>query len=272
MIDSNFRLITIGRGQIGKSIHQLAGENATLLSVRDLVQESDLQIFKRLRSATHVCWTGHDAPYPNSKFQNNALIGSTLLARLLNSLGELPGLHFTYISTGGAIYGNAKIIPTPEIEPLRPISLYGQTKMMHENQIRKIFEDRNFLILRPSNVFSLERSAEGIVNKLLAKNPDLKFYGIDSIRDYIELNKMCGAIVKMALEDAGGTYNLGSSIGTSLKDLAALLSYNVSQSQIYGMRSEDVNISVLDGGEALRKFDVELPDIEFILKSKGIIS
>ncbi len=66
-------------------------------------------------------------------------------------------------STGGAIYGEAKIIPTPESYPELPLSPYGIEKLSVEkylNYYQKIF-NLPFVALRFANVYGPRQNSKG---------------------------------------------------------------------------------------------------------------
>src|SRR5919199_290631 len=45
--------------------------------------------------------------------------------------------RFVFASTGGALYGDARTLPTPESAPLAPLSPYGANKLAAEGEVRR---------------------------------------------------------------------------------------------------------------------------------------
>ncbi|HDS30563.1 MAG TPA: NAD-dependent epimerase/dehydratase family protein, partial [Firmicutes bacterium] len=79
------------------------------------------------------------------------VIGTLTLLKAMIDFG-VPKIIFA--STGGAIYGDPKILPAPENTPLMPGSPYAISKMTCENYIRNLAELHGFryTIFRYANV------------------------------------------------------------------------------------------------------------------------
>ena len=73
----------------------------------------------------------------------NNIIGSL---NILENCVKYGVKKVVFASTGGAIYGDAKIIPTPESYPANPVSPYGASKLSVEHYLYyyfKIFKSEN---------------------------------------------------------------------------------------------------------------------------------
>lgn len=72
---------------------------------------------------------------------------------------------FIFSSSGGAIYGGAKIIPTPEDYPAHPFSPYGVSKLSFEEYLRcyQGMAERplDFVALRYANVYGPRQDSKG---------------------------------------------------------------------------------------------------------------
>jgi UDP-glucose 4-epimerase len=66
-------------------------------------------------------------------------------------------------STGGAMYGEAKVVPTPETEPAAPVSGYGLSKNTAERYARWFTEnhDLDVVTLRYGNVYGPRQDPRG---------------------------------------------------------------------------------------------------------------
>jgi UDP-glucose 4-epimerase len=134
--------------------------------------------------------------------------------------------RFVYISTGGAVYGDApkKDLPIDESYPINPISQYGISKHTVEhylflyNRLNKL----SYIVLRYPNVFGPRQTPHGeagvvaIFGGLLLDGKPCTIFGDGSkTRDYVFIGDIVRANV-MALEtDFCGIVNIGSGIGTS---------------------------------------------------------
>jgi UDP-glucose 4-epimerase len=95
-----------------------------------------------------------------------------LLDARSNSLGLLNVLEaavkngtrlFLFISSGGAIYGEAKELPTPEDTPALPLSPYAIHKQLGESYLRfyALEYGLEYAVLRYANVYGPRQNAEG---------------------------------------------------------------------------------------------------------------
>jgi len=96
---------------------------------------------------------------------NINILGSlNLIQNFLQNLKfKIQNSKFIFSSTGGAMYGNADIIPTPENYSARPISPYGIAKLSIEYYLyyyQKVF-GLNFISLRYGNVYGPRQDSKG---------------------------------------------------------------------------------------------------------------
>ncbi len=65
------------------------------------------------------------------------------------------GARFVFASTGGALYGEAELRPTPERSPTWPVSPYGVSKLAGEHYLHAYREQRglSYAALRYANVY-----------------------------------------------------------------------------------------------------------------------
>ena len=136
---------------------------------------------------------------------------------------------FIFSSTGGAIYGDTEIRPTPENHPEWPLSPYGIAKLAADkflNYYNKVF-GLNYVSLRYSNVYGPRQNPFGeagvvaiFLNKMLnGEQPVINGDGMQT-RDYIYVEDVVLANY-LALNKAGATgiYNVGTSVEISVNDL-----------------------------------------------------
>lgn len=196
-------------------------------------------------------------------------------SRLMELCAE-RGVKFIYFSSGGTVYGNSKSGEKfKESDNLSPISYYGLTKQIIENNI--LFECRrgqlNYLIVRPSNPFGKGQSLHGnqgfiavALGKILSGDP-IEVWGYGSnIRDYLYIDDLSDAFYK--LMEAGvnnDTINIGSGYGYSVNEIINRLQhcidipFNVVHKE---SRSVDVNSMVLDISKLQTLIDVKHTRLE----------
>ncbi len=136
---------------------------------------------------------------------------------------------FIFSSTGGAIYGDTDVRPTPENHPEWPLSPYGIAKLATDkflNYYNEIF-GLKYVSLRYGNVYGPRQNPPGeagvvaiFLNKMLkGEQPIINGDG-DQTRDYVYVEDVVKANI-LALEniDKVGIYNVGTSIEISVNDL-----------------------------------------------------
>ncbi len=144
------------------------------------------------------------------------------------------GARVINVSTGGAIYGEAEVIPTPEtIEPL-PEAPYGQSKFCAERYIG-LYERLYGLsgaTVRLGNVYGPRQDPLGEAGVIaifcgkLERDEQPTIYGDGrQTRDYVYVGDVVAALLAvLAHPQARGEYNVGTGRESSVLDLVAALS------------------------------------------------
>ena len=134
-----------------------------------------------------------------------------------------------FISSGGAIYENARMIPTPQDYPAHPVSLYGLANLILEKYIRSYCKEygMDFIILRLSNVYGPRQWISGIVPSLIIKflkkeSPIINGDGRQT-RDFIYIDDAIRAFIIATEKAKTGIYNVGSGKEVSLNKIFELL-------------------------------------------------
>lgn len=158
------------------------------------------------------------------------------LVNLLEGAGEGGVRRVILASSGGVVYGDPDVIPTPETAPKGPISPYGVSKLAGEYYLRALGTLRGFegIAMRYANVFGPRqdpKSEAGVVSifvsRLLAKQPPVVFGDGRQTRDYVFVKDVARANVlasRVALPtgDIDATaFNVATSIQRNVLDLAA---------------------------------------------------
>lgn len=162
--------------------------------------------------------------FPDQDVQNNVLGSLELLTQMKNHQVR----KIIYVSSGGVVYGNAEIVPTTESEKLNPISSYGITKMLVEQNIILLAENFNidYCVFRISNAYGNGQHQiknQGIINIWMNNIKDDKpiklIEGGHQIRDYIHINDIVNAFKITIKNNITGIYNISTGVGTSLNQL-----------------------------------------------------
>lgn len=152
--------------------------------------------------------------------------------RLLELSKKYNVKKFIFASTGGAIYGEADVVPTNESYIPEPASPYAISKFAVEKYIK--FYNRQYglkyMILRYSNVYGPRQIPHGeagvvsiFIETLLAgEHPILYHYPEEErgmIRDYCYVKDIANASLIAAKDERTGMYNIGTGKGTYTLDL-----------------------------------------------------
>jgi len=169
---------------------------------------------------------------PAASIENTWLQTTNLLGPLLLTLDEIkarPGVIFMYLSSGGAVYGNPRVLPVPEETICDPISGYGVLKVTGEKFVGMYAElyGINARILRVSNVYGplqCTGAGQGVIAAFLhsaASGKAVHLYGDGSVvRDYIAVADVAEAIVRLAeVDPSPRLINVGVGVGHSLLDV-----------------------------------------------------
>jgi UDP-glucose 4-epimerase len=135
---------------------------------------------------------------------------------------------FIFSSTGGAIYGDTEIMPTPEEHPPQPISPYGIHKFLGEQYLRFYADQHglNYTVLRYANVYGPRQNPLGeagvvsifITTLLKGETPTVFAYPEEPegmLRDYVYVEDVASANLLAADHGTGELINIGTGITTT---------------------------------------------------------
>lgn len=148
--------------------------------------------------------------------------------RLLESCIKHEVKHVTYASSGGAIYGDQEILPTPEDVEYKPESPYGINKLMIENYLRYYnkIHGLKYTALRYANVYGPgqnSKSEAGVVSIFLnqmIENGELTIFGSgEQTRDFVYVTDVVNANISAIENGISGEFNIGTSNQISINEL-----------------------------------------------------
>ena len=139
---------------------------------------------------------------------------------------------FMFSSTGGALYGDAEILPTPEDYPTEPISPYGIAKLSVEKYLRFYFEQfgLEYGINRYANVYGPRqnpRGEAGVISIFIEKmskglQPIIHGDGHQT-RDYVYVGDVVRANMLVFESEAVEIYNVGTGRQTTVNEIFNLI-------------------------------------------------
>jgi len=137
-------------------------------------------------------------------------------------------LRVVYSATGGAVYGEADIVPTPEDAPAQPLAPYGQSKLAAEGYCALFtrLHGVSTIALRYANVYGPRQDPLGeggviaIFCGCFAEGRVPTIYGDGAqTRDYVYVGDVVEANLRAAASEATGSINVGTGVETSVLDL-----------------------------------------------------
>ncbi len=149
------------------------------------------------------------------------------IINLLEASREAKVKKFIFASSGGAIYGDTDIIPTPEGQPERPASPYGIGKLTSEKYLRyyNLQYELEYVALRYSNVYGPRQNSKGeagvvaiFANRILKGEAPIINGDGKQTRDYVFVDDVARANV-LALSAKTGAYNIGTSAETDVNQI-----------------------------------------------------
>jgi UDP-glucose 4-epimerase len=167
-------------------------------------------------------------------FDARVNVGGT--AATLELAREWGARRFVLASTGGAIYGDAAAVPTPEDTPPTPISPYGAGKAAAELYLVLYarLHGLSTVALRFANVYGprqdprLEGGVVAIFTAAAREGRRGTVFGDGrQTRDFVYVGDVVEALLAAAGSDAGGAFNVGTGRETSVLELAAAVGIEV---------------------------------------------
>ncbi len=134
--------------------------------------------------------------------------------------------HFIFASTGGAIYGDAKI-PTIEDHQPNPVSPYGCAKLAIEKYLNYYNKVHNlkFTSLRYSNVYGPRQNPKGeagvitiFFNEMFSGKSPIIFGGLQT-RDFVYVKDVARANLLALNDNKSEIYNVGTGKETNIIEI-----------------------------------------------------
>jgi UDP-glucose 4-epimerase len=147
---------------------------------------------------------------------------------VLNAARECGARRLVNTSTGGGLYGDAGLLPTPEDYPIRPLAPYGQSKYAAEGYCELYTRLHGFstMSLRYGNVYGPRQDVHGeagvvaiFCGHLVEGRPPKVFGDGRQTRDWVDVADVVRANLLAAESDITGPVNIGHGQETSVLDL-----------------------------------------------------
>ncbi len=169
------------------------------------------------------------------------------------------GARFVFASTGGALYGEADVLPTPETYPAWPVSPYGVAKLSFEHYLHSYAVEHGLrsVVLRYANVYGPRQNPHGeagvvaifclrmLAGEQAVINGDGRY-----VRDFVFVDDVVSAnLAALDAEDVTGRFNVGTGRQVDINRIFELLRelVGVAAPEVHGPpRPGDLRTSSLD--------------------------
>jgi len=204
-------------------MHHLENKNIELIK-GDVRTKEDIKKIGKVDVVYHLAAQSN---VMGSFFDSNYALSTNIEGtyKILKFASENGVKRLIFLSSR-EVYGNPTYVPVDEKHPLRPVNIYGVTKVAGE-MLCKVFKENYGLkisILRVVNVYG-SRDKNRVIPIFLdnVKNKkDLILFGGKQVLDFIWIDDVIDSILRIseANKFIGETINIGTGVGISIEELA----------------------------------------------------
>jgi len=172
-----------------------------------------------------------------------------------------------FTSTGGAIYGDAIVVPTSENYPENPLSPYGIAKLTIDKYLNYYYKVFGFqyVSLRLANIYGPKQNSKGeagviaiFIDKMLNKEHPIINSDGKQTRDFVYVDDVINANILALRKKKIGVFNIGTSketnINTVFRKIKKLTSSNCKEIHIREKSGEQKR-SCLDFSKSKRELE-----------------
>ena len=167
------------------------------------------------------------------------------------------------IASSAAVYGESvPKIKLKENTKTNPISPYGKSKLVMEQEIRK--NNIDCIILRFFNIFGIGQTPEyaGVITKfieMISTNKPLEIFGDGmQTRDFVSINDVVESIYDAIKNGENGTYNIASGKAITINELAKfMISLSRKDLEIHHISEKHGNIRYSEADISLAKSEIK---------------
>jgi UDP-glucose 4-epimerase len=162
----------------------------------------------------------------------DAITNTLATITVLGAARAVGARRVVYASTGGGLYGEADVLPTPEDHPIRPLAPYGQGKHAAEGycEVYSRLHGLSTVALRFGNVYGPRQDVHGEAGVVAifcgclvdGRRPTVFGDGRQT-RDWVEVSDVVRANLLAADSELTGPFNVSWGEETSVLDLLAAL-------------------------------------------------
>lgn len=167
--------------------------------------------------------------------EEDAQININASLRLFATSAHLGVKKMIFACSGGAMYGDTNVIPTPETHSAVPDSPYGVSKLSAEHYLRLIARSKGigWTSLRYGNVYGPRQNADGeagvvaiFIKTILSGGTPTIFGSGNQTRDFVYVDDVVKANLLALASSRDGVFNIGTGKESSVREiLSSIQSY-----------------------------------------------
>jgi UDP-glucose 4-epimerase len=201
------------------------------LDIRDAVAVSEVFASFRPELVFHLA-AQVAVPVSVARPADDAAINVLGTLAVLEAARQTGVRRLVNTSTGGGLYGDVEVLPTPEEGPIRPEAPYGQSKLAAETycELYSRLHGLSTISLRYGNVYGPRQDVHGeagvvaiFCGCLLEGRPPTVYGDGRQTRDWVEVGDVVQANLLAAESELTGPFNIGHGHETSVLDLLQAL-------------------------------------------------
>lgn len=214
------------------NIEYIRGDVRNRKIVQNILHDNNIEGIVHLAAVSRVIWGEHD---PERCIDVN-INGTRTLVDIARKSQCHPWMIF---GSSREVYGESTILPVSEDFPLKPVNIYGKTKIEGERLIKRYSEKTgsSAVILRFSNVYGNERDIlDRVIPKFIlsALNKEkIEIHGGNQVFDFTHIDDTVDGIMKTVqfIKNSSKSiiehFHILTGKGTTLQGITEIISYSL---------------------------------------------
>jgi UDP-glucose 4-epimerase len=218
----------------------------------DITDNSVIDIVKKI-SPTDIIHLAaiHYVPYCNNNPEETFNTNVMGTRNILEACGDIDRLERLIYASSAAVYPPSTT-PHSENDDIAPIDIYGRTKLIGEDLVKKYSYEENITTssLRLFNIYGSNETnphvIPAILDQISREDPTIELGNTTPRRDFIHVDDVVDAFVKLITtgNNSYGTYNVGTGKEHSVEELVSTLEEIL-----------DIDVQIMTDDERVRESD-----------------
>jgi UDP-glucose 4-epimerase len=176
----------------------------------------------------------------------------------ISNLHALVNKNYSKViyASSSVLYGDNICLPRKETDPVNAIDSYSRIKLINERFVLS----RGGVAARFSNIYGPGMSADNLLSHIFSQVNNIapiRLKNLNSVRDFIWIEDAANAVIEMIDPTLKGLFNVGTGVGTSIRELVKIV-LELSNQGERELLSEELDLKesciVLDITKALSHF------------------